>query len=292
MIDITEYRLPSNKVPKDICVALLTDLHARTDKRIIKILNEKKPDIITIAGDFANVKKKYADRTKAYAQDIYLKDAPTPAWIAEPWTIKKYNPGLMEYLSEISRIAPTYLSLGNHEWPVGKEEYAYISDMGIHILDNIFEEISDLSIMIGGITSAEVMLIRGFVKDYGYPEYEWRHDHFEHTDALEIKWLKEFREKDGFKLLLCHHPEYMVREDPAVKLEGVDLALAGHAHGGQVRFGKKRLYAPGQGLFPKYTEGMIDINGSKIVISRGLANTYMLPRINNRPEVVFIYVSP
>ena len=48
----------------------------------------------------------------------------------------------------------------------------------------------------------------------------------------------------GVKVLLCHRPEdYMHR----LRGAKVDLVLAGHAHGGQIRIGGQGLYAPGQG---------------------------------------------
>ena len=50
--------------------------------------------------------------------------------------------------------------------------------------------------------------------------------------------------------------------------------------------GNRGLYAPGQGLFPKYTSGYID---NKFIISRGLANTAkVIPRVNNNPEIVIL----
>ena len=68
-------------------------------------------------------------------------------------------------------------------------------------------------------------------------------------------------------------------------LTGFDLILSGHAHGGQIRLFGRGLFAPGQGIFPKYTSG---IHGS-MIISRGLSNTGgMIPRLFNRREIVYI----
>ncbi len=103
--------------------------------------------------------------------------------------------------------------------------------------------------------------------------------------------MDKFKNETGLKVLLCHHPEYMLGEDPVVDLTGVDIALAGHAHGGQMRLGHRGLYAPGQGLVPKYTEAVFEEDGARVVISRGLSNTYRLPRINNAPEIVVVNVN-
>ena len=71
-----------------------------------------------------------------------------------------------------------------------------------------------------------------------------------------------------------------------------DLILCGHAHGGQWRipFTKRGVAAPNQGLLPAYVDGLYDLdNGSKMIVSRGLARERMpYPRFFNHPEVVII----
>jgi predicted MPP superfamily phosphohydrolase len=69
----------------------------------------------------------------------------------------------------------------------------------------------------------------------------------------------------------------------------MDLIVCGHAHGGQWRLFGRGVYAPGQGLFPKYTSGVLD---GVCVISRGLGNHTRVPRIFNPPELVLISLSP
>ncbi len=92
-----------------------------------------------------------------------------------------------------------------------------------------------------------------------------------------------------FSLLLSHRPEF-------TKLFSslpINLILSGHTHGGQVRipYLLNGLYAPNQGLFPKYAGGLYELDSSKrqyLVISRGLSLNYRLPRVFNPPEIVFI----
>jgi Predicted phosphohydrolases len=69
----------------------------------------------------------------------------------------------------------------------------------------------------------------------------------------------------------------------------VDLVFCGHAHGGQIRLPVvKGLYAPHQGVNPKYTEGMHEQNGTTMVVSRGLGNSRFPFRVFNHPEVVAV----
>jgi hypothetical protein len=65
----------------------------------------------------------------------------------------------------------------------------------------------------------------------------------------------------------------------------LDLIVSGHAHGGQWRFFGRGVYAPGQGILPKYTSGLHD---GRFIVCRGLGNPHLVPRINNKPEIIEI----
>lgn len=67
----------------------------------------------------------------------------------------------------------------------------------------------------------------------------------------------------------------------------INLVLSGHAHGGQVRLPLiGALFAPNQGLFPKYTAGLYSEGQTKMVVSRGLDNSSFPIRINNLPKLM------
>ena len=68
-----------------------------------------------------------------------------------------------------------------------------------------------------------------------------------------------------------------------------DLVLSGHSHGGQIRIPFiGGLIAPNQGLFPKYTNGIYETDNTKMIVSRGIGNSILPFRVNNRPELVII----
>ena len=53
------------------------------------------------------------------------------------------------------------------------------------------------------------------------------------------------------------------------------------------------LYAPNQGLFPRYAGGQYDWEETTLVVSRGLAReSTRIPRLFNRPEVVILDILP
>ncbi len=96
-------------------------------------------------------------------------------------------------------------------------------------------------------------------------------------------------EECHYDIVLCHRPNH-------TEYFGTlpcDLVISGHAHGGQWRtpFRHRPLYAPQEGFFPKHTEGLIEVNGVKCCVSRGLASGHPdLPRMFNNPEIVMINI--
>ena len=94
---------------------------------------------------------------------------------------------------------------------------------------------------------------------------------------------------DGFRLFLCHRPDYHA----FYEMLDCDLVVCGHAHGGQWRipFTHQGLIAPQQGLFPKYTEGLHRTGKAQMFVCRGLASgNPHIPRLYNNPEIAFLHI--
>jgi predicted MPP superfamily phosphohydrolase len=92
-----------------------------------------------------------------------------------------------------------------------------------------------------------------------------------------------------FTVLLSHRPEEFDRYVAC----GFDLVLCGHAHGGQWRIPGvlNGLFAPDQGIFPRYAGGRYDRDGTTMIVSRGLAReSTLVPRIFNPPELVIVTI--
>ncbi len=103
--------------------------------------------------------------------------------------------------------------------------------------------------------------------------------------------LKDTTSEDIFSVLLSHRPELAEQ----YQRFNFDLVLSGHAHGGQWRIPGiiNGLYAPNQGLFPKYAGGRYDFEDQTLIVSRGLSRvTTAVPRIFNRPELIIIEITP
>ena len=106
----------------------------------------------------------------------------------------------------------------------------------------------------------------------------------------QIERIKDTAES-CYRVFMIHNPE----KESVHGYVTADLTVSGHVHGGQWRlpFVNRGLVSPRKTLFPKYCSGLYKIRNGNLVVSRGLSKTSTrIPRIFNRPEVVFIDLLP
>jgi len=250
---LTRYYIQNKKFSKTYTLALISDLHGSDWHEPLALLEQAMPDYILAAGD-----------------------------IFEPLDGRNdaINEGGFSLLEGASAIAPTFFSEGNHEnggvrswslkWKLaGEKQRNYtqanverLAKTGAVFLDNGF--MCKDGIAFGGLNS-------GLIRADGHPD---------------VGFLQDFCKIEAPKVLLCHHPEYYPK---FLKDLPIDLVVSGHAHGGQWRFFGRGVFAPGQGIFPKYTKGVYD---NKLVVGTGMKPSGHIPRLFNEPEVVLITVSP
>lgn len=270
-IVITDYVIEDSKVPEDfdgVKILQVSDLQSeyfgKNHAELLDKAGAVKPDYIFITGDIA-------DRNHTNIKASLM--------AAE---------GLAE-------IAPTYYVNGNHEMRLSEENksvlYDGLKNLGVTVLFDVGTLITrrNTSISICGLSEFVI---------YGAKEDD--HEIYKNTDVSTIKAMADQLAKSQwiadagldndkiFKVLLTHEPQYFdVYDSP-----GFDLIFTGHAHGGQFRLPFiGGLFAPGQGILPKYTEGVHKGRWSKMVISRGLGNSTFPIRLFNRPELVTVTLS-
>ena len=74
---------------------------------------------------------------------------------------------------------------------------------------------------------------------------------------------------------------------------GIDLALCGHTHGGQVRLPfLGALYVPGQGFFPRLVHGLYRSRDASMYITSGLGTSHIPLRFLCPPEAAFLVWYP
>ena len=248
----TRYQLTTTH-PVSFKACVVADLHDHSYRDILPILKDERPDLILIPGDLTETLREGLDPSA--------------------------RPGLA-LLRECAAIAPTFYTFGNHEIggchgnirkakrsatplsfslsPVWRE---IIAATGATLL--LDEHIEWNGVTIGALGS-------GLLNPAWIPD---------------LSMVESFAAAPGYKLLLCHHPEYF---DRYLRPYPIDLTVAGHAHGGQWRVFGRGVYAPDQGLFPRYTAGLHE---DRLVISRGASNSaFPIPRFFNPCEVVTVEV--
>ena len=178
----------------------------------------------------------------------------------------------LEFAQQAIEIAPVYYVSGNHEAQVSEYEELKIglTDAGVIVLENQKIELSreGESITLIGLDDPS------FREDYLFGDA---------ADVLSAFLSELHSESDGYTILLSHRPELF---DTYV-YAGVDMVFSGHAHGGQFRLPFiGGLVAPNQGFFPKYDAGLYTEGTTNMLVSRGVGNSIIPVRINNRPEIV------
>lgn len=181
------------------------------------------------------------------------------------------------FAEKVAALYPTYYVTGNHEvWLEESDKQALsegLEKAGVVCLADEFVEIErgDSKITLIGLNDESLGGIKALV-----------------TDEIngETKQMTQNEGTGEIQILLAHEPQYIENYSKY----GVNLVLSGHAHGGQFRlpFVGGGLVAPGQGLFPKYTEGLHVVNETTMIISRGLGNSIIPVRVFNRPEIVCV----
>ena len=179
----------------------------------------------------------------------------------------------LSFARQAVKIAPCYFVTGNHEAWVGpqyEELKTSLENAGVTVLQDEAIELNygDECIQLIGLND---------------PDFSER-DSFLSESILETK-LSQVNISNGFTILLSHRPEHF----NVYQNKNIDLVLSGHAHGGQFRLPfLGGVIAPNQGLFPKYDAGIYTENGTTMIVSRGIGNSIIPVRINNRPEIVII----
>ena len=178
------------------------------------------------------------------------------------------------FAEQAVKIAPCYYVTGNHEARV--DEYSNLKDglteLGVIVLEDAKTEIvcSGESIVLVGVTDPS------FETDYLFGDDE---------TVMQSKLKELINEEDGYVVLLSHRPELFATY---VKNKE-DLVFSGHAHGGQFRLPfVGGIVAPNQGMFPKYDAGVYTEDNTNMIVSRGVGNSIIPFRVNNRPEVILI----
>lgn len=295
----TRYKI-SAPVKNSLRIALAADLHDRPGGEVLKRLKQEQPDLILAAGDIlercTEGESQYTKAEMDAWQGLRKKNKIASGAMKTVMKIgysmhekHEFSEGI-EFLKEASEIAPVFYSPGNHEWYFTKEDQKVFSEKRIFLLEN--EDICWNLVEKCLVSEQE----RGHNSKTGNVMKNGCNTGIENVPEkiirigglatrYDLDWLHAYASKPGYKILICHHPEYYRRYIKDTEWDTFDLIVSGHVHGGQWRLGQHGVLAPGQGLFPKYCYGCYD---KKLIVSAGLSNTARIPRFGNPTELVMI----
>lgn len=172
----------------------------------------------------------------------------------------------LNFARQASTIAPTYYITGNHEAWLGEGLDLFLTQLAAAGVTILRDQATDLHYQGASITLAGL-------------------DDPDAATQPTAQRLQPLVNPQDYEILLAHRPEDIQLYASA----GADLVLSGHAHGGQIRLPiVGGLVAPGQGFLPTYDAGTYREGTTTMVVSRGLGNSLVPLRINNRPELVVI----
>ena len=174
---------------------------------------------------------------------------------------------LIESLSNINSTYGKYAILGNHDIANNNGDIMSIySQSGFNLLENEYDVIyskNNDKIFIGGLNSVSHEL--------------------EDIDKV-MSYYDTNDSSNTYNIILLHEPDYA--DNIVNSYDNINLILAGHSHGGQVRLPIiGALYTPKNGH--KYVKGYYDLNGTSLYVTSGIGVSRYNFRLFNKPEINF-----
>lgn len=260
---LKKYEFTNDKITGTFHFILLSDLHNKSfgkkNERLLKAIDERKPDAILCAGDILTAKP---------GKDFQV---------------------AAELMNRIAEKYPVYYGNGNHEYrlKIYPETYGNMAEEYENALNknNMFrlinesQEIKEKNILIYGVE---------IEKEY------YKRFHKETMDKEYISSLLGDIRKETCSILIAHNPEYFEQYAEY----GADFVLAGHVHGGVAKIPfMGGVISPSLHIFPKYDGGIFKIKKqdgkiSTMILSRGLGCHTIPVRFLNPGELIEITIRP
>lgn len=272
---VTHYTLYSDKIPEDITIVQLSDLHnyeyGTNNCTLMEAIEKENPDIVISSGD-----------------------------MIEAGRLASQGYQTITFLGELCEKFEFVYGCGNHELRLLRSE-ENPQDMtnkravrafhrGLtYVRNSLSEKCPHKASSIIPLDNANIKKENLNVKIYGLnleQEY-FRKVKLLETTAEHIESLVGKKDENAFNILIGHNPDQI----KAYSGWGADLVLSGHVHGGMIALPNGRgIVSPQFTLFPKYYAGIYKEDNTYMAVSRGLGNHTIHIRIFNRAELVVIHL--
>ena len=266
----TSYKVYNSKVEKDIKFCIESDLHFSSEVSNRKLSNislkisNDNPNYILMPGDIVD---SISDVRSKFELDR-----------------------LLSWLKEVGSIAPTLISLGNHDcyaktdngwsYELDKDFFERINSINnINILNN--ESYNDSNIFVTGVTqNLDVYHISDDSKSLLLSDLD-------NKLPLDIP-------NDKVNILLIHSPSHINDLDVLKRLDNYDFIICGHMHNGcvlpimyELWNSDRGLISPEKSLFPKNVRNTLVNREDKVIVNG--PPTMFAKCTNNFQKFNFIY---
>lgn len=248
------YKIHSNKLHnKEIKVILIADLHGyfnnkRKAKKLAEAIKERKPHHIIIAGDTMQ---------------------------GDKWETKKKLAPLVEFIRDLSNIAPVFISQGNHDLAGAVNDNRKVRDNSFKKLEKI--NLGKVFVLINDVVEYDGFKILGYTPET--KDIIHKLDIQEHGIAHDI-FINEYQEngvklnkKDSFITeFVGHNPFLIARSENGIglgDLKYIDTFYAGHIHNGYHR-SSTITKNPDKYLYSGYIEQPYSLDKNKRIVKRSI----------------------
>jgi predicted MPP superfamily phosphohydrolase len=176
-----------------------------------------------------------------------------------------FIPACAAALEKLDARHGVFACLGNHDYWVGAQRVVKaLEAAGIHVLRN----------------EARTLSLQGTQLNIAGVDDPWR-------GKPDFDQAMSMTNPNAPTIMLCHQPDLF----PEVVQRGIDLTLAGHHHGGQVKLQFLGIALSPAHLISEFVEGLYVRGGSLLYVSRGIGITGPPVRLNASPEITLLHLA-
>jgi uncharacterized protein len=176
-----------------------------------------------------------------------------------------FIPACATALEKLNARYGVFACLGNHDYWVGAQRVTQaLEAAGVQVLRN----------------QACTLSVKGALVNIAGVDDPWRGE-------ADFDRALSMTKPNTPTIMLCHQPDLF----PAVVQRGIDLTLAGHYHGGQVKLQFLGMAVSPAHFVSQFVEGLHVQGRSQLYVSRGIGITGPPVRLNARPEITLLHLA-
>ena len=227
-IKVNKYILNNPKIKNDLTILNLSDIHSNIKAldKIISYIKNIKIDYILIPGDVVDILN--LSNEKEFLNKII----------------------------ELSKYAPTYITLGNHDKYLGKRNLCSMDELKETNFYKTLNNVPNLTLFTANYSHATLddISISSFIFDN---DYYYKREKIEKFDSFIKRIDHNNLDNDKFNILLAHSPNAIIQNNHIINYSNVinktNLILCGHNHGGLTPTWIQDTINNHTGLFGPYT---------------------------------------